>query len=302
MASIPNSFAAAWARAWQNALSVLVKDWGRGMRAWPTMIWIGGSPGAGKSTVASWLARSHDLPLHPIDAWTYEHARRMPPTPPLDAQLASSAESAAAEFITVSHARLPLILDDVAARRLGDVPAVVEGPQLMPSMSGPLPPGHGVWLVTDPAQTHRARSARTGQAERLGALVRRDAVLTEQIRRTAADADLPIIEVPIDPDWAQVTAAVTKALGPVLDSSLRLEHGPDLSRQRRMENLTVCRQLRLWAADAGLTVPPQFRFACECGHSGCQAGRRATADDYAARTGDNAPLLVDDHVATWRTR
>jgi adenylate kinase family enzyme len=33
------------------------------------MLWIGGAPGAGKSTLAWLLSRAADLPLHPVDLW-----------------------------------------------------------------------------------------------------------------------------------------------------------------------------------------------------------------------------------------
>ena len=49
---------------------------------WPVMAWIGGAPGAGKSTIARELARQGDLPLHPIDLWTYAHLDRLPPLRP----------------------------------------------------------------------------------------------------------------------------------------------------------------------------------------------------------------------------
>lgn len=42
--------------------------------AWPPMLWIGGAQGAGKSTLAWALSRAHDLPLHPVDMWAYDHA------------------------------------------------------------------------------------------------------------------------------------------------------------------------------------------------------------------------------------
>jgi hypothetical protein len=99
------------------------------------MVWIGGAPGAGKSTIARDLARRSDLPLHPIDLWTYDRVGRMPPLRPLAEDLAKGPEFAAEAFVKIAWARLEMVAADVRARALGDVPALVEGPQLFPSMA-----------------------------------------------------------------------------------------------------------------------------------------------------------------------
>lgn len=41
------------------------------------MIWIGGTQGSGKSTIARALAVAYDLAWRPIDLFTYDHAGRM---------------------------------------------------------------------------------------------------------------------------------------------------------------------------------------------------------------------------------
>jgi hypothetical protein len=99
---------------------------------WPPTLWIGGAPGAGKSTIARALAQSHDLPLHPIDLWAYDHQGRVQPGPPLDQVLARGPEAAADVFEAESQERIPLVVEDLLARNLGEIPAVVEGPQLFP--------------------------------------------------------------------------------------------------------------------------------------------------------------------------
>jgi len=45
------------------------------------MLWVGGGQGAGKTTLSWHLSRAHDLPLHRIDLWTYDHQARMPSSP-----------------------------------------------------------------------------------------------------------------------------------------------------------------------------------------------------------------------------
>jgi hypothetical protein len=134
----------------------------------PPMIWVGGAQGAGKSTWAWQLSRAHDLPLHPVDLWSYDHLARLPAGDSLDDQLARGPEAAADAFESVSRLRLELVLDDIRARDLGAVPAIVEGPQLMPGFSGELPSGWGVWLVPDPGRTRLAREERLAKAESLG--------------------------------------------------------------------------------------------------------------------------------------
>ncbi|TCC39046.1 hypothetical protein E0H92_21005 [Kribbella speibonae] len=243
------------------------------------MVWIGGAPGAGKSTIARDLARRTDLPLHPVDLWTYAHLERLPPLRPLAEDLAVGPEYAADAFVDIARLRLELVVADVRERGLGDVPAVVEGPQLFPSMADSVPAA--VWLLPDAEQTRRAREERPDRGH-LESLLARDAVLTELVRREAAERGRAVIEVSASPDWAVIARAVEGVLG-VLP---RLEPGAELSQQRRYENLAACRQGRLWQADIGLAELPPYPFACECGTSGCAVTWAGTPDEYDVRRGE----------------
>ena len=242
------------------------------------MVWIGGAPGAGKSTIARDLARRADLPLHPVDLWTYAHLERLPPLRPLAEDLAAGPEYAADAFVEIARLRLELVVADVRERGLGDVPAVVEGPQLFPSMADAVPAA--VWLLPDAEQTRKAREERLGQAQ-LEHLLARDVVLAELVRREAAERGRVVVEVSAVPDWAAITGAVEGALG-VLPG---LQPGEELSRQRRYENLAACRQGRLWQADIGLAELPPYPFACECGTAGCAVTWPGTPDEYDVRRG-----------------
>ena len=272
-------------------------------KLWPPMLWIGGAQGAGKSTLAWDLSRTWDLPLHPVDLWAYDHQARLPAGESLDEELARGPEAAADAFEAVSQARLDLVLADIAARDLGSVPALVEGPQLTPELAARLPDGGGVWLVPDPDRTRRARHERLAREDSLAAgaphpdpsraaaarrprteaLLRRDAILATRIRQAATSAGRPVIEVPATPDWPTIKTRVEAALAPALRAALRLHEGPVLATQRRRENAAAVRQGRLWARDVGLAIPPSYPFACECGTSGCRATWLATPDQYASK-------------------
>ncbi|MGH3404477.1 MAG: hypothetical protein ACRDRJ_18530, partial [Streptosporangiaceae bacterium] len=123
------------------------------------------------------------------------------------------------------------------------------------------------------------------------ALLRRDAVLAARARRAAARAGRPVIEVPADPDWPSIAAAIEAALGPALRAAPRLAEGAALSGQRRRENEAAVRQGRRWTRDAGLVTRPAYPFACECGTSGCPATWRVTPDEYEARAASQAVIL-----------
>jgi hypothetical protein len=105
-------------------------------------------------------------------------------------------------------------------RDLGVVPAIVEGPQLMPGFDGEPPPGWGVWFVPDPGRTRLAREERLAKAESLGGrpvtsrsrvhrLLERDALIADRVRASALLSGRPVIEVPAVPDWPAIAAAAS---------------------------------------------------------------------------------------------
>jgi hypothetical protein len=129
------------------------------------MLWVGGGQGAGK-TILSWhLSRANDLPLHPVDLWTYDHQARLPAGDSLDEQLARGPEAAADAFESASLLRLELVLHDILARdrggrRVGARPALRSAPRL--------PPG---------SELSRQRRHENRTAERQGRLWMREAGL-----------------------------------------------------------------------------------------------------------------------------
>jgi hypothetical protein len=267
------------------------------------MVWIGGGQGAGKTVLAWQLSRANDLPLHRIDLWTYDHLDRMPAHESLDEQLAAGPGAAADAFESHSADRLELVLEDVRSRELGEVPAIVEGPQLMPGFADRLPSGWAVWLLPDPARTRAVYEERLAREEklagreaagrsRLSLVMERNVLLADRIREGAALSGRPVIEVAPEPGWTAIAAELESVLDPALRSAPRLSPGARLSRQRRYENMAAERQGRLWMRAAGLTDQPAFPFGCECGGSGCAAAWLATPAEYAARTAGDRRLVA----------
>src|SRR5262245_60726373 len=97
------------------------------------VLWIGGAPGAGKSTAAWLLAHRHDLRLYPVDASAHAHgAPSRGPTMrwfnalPLDQRFERSPAALADEFLAYSREQFELVLEDLDTYPDGD--AVRVGP------------------------------------------------------------------------------------------------------------------------------------------------------------------------------
>lgn len=249
------------------------------------MFWVGGNPGSGKSTIARQLAHELDLPLHPIDAYAYDHLHRLGDLgPSLDEVLTQGPAAAADDFERVSALRLPVVVDDVRAARVGEVPTLVEGPQLHPDAVAEWAPLAAIWLVTTAERTRAAREERLVDGDQAGRrrvelLVERDQVIGARLGAAAAREGLPVVDVPTDVRWDGVTTAVRAALITALAGRPRLRPGPELAARRRHENDVVHRQISAHERQIGANLPP-FPYACTCGRSGCADVDPATTADY----------------------
>lgn len=255
------------------------------------VLWIGGGSGAGKSTLARRIAYRHDLRLHPVDAYTYAHVERTDPkSQPVMARTHAmdfkelmvdpTAEQQASRFVDYATERFEMILQDVTAR--GDGPlVVVEGPQLLPELVQPVMVGrgHGVWLL--PTSEFTARSLgirnsptpleRESDRERGRRLrLERDALLTDRIRRAAAERDLAVVEM----DGAQEEQSAARLdtfFRPVVQAGPRAVDGAQRRAVRREENAVANDQIAAFRRSLGENAPPEspFDYACECSTLGC---------------------------------
>ncbi len=128
--------------------------------------WLGGSPCAGKSTVAGILARRYDLDVYRVDEAFEDHALRLDPVrqPALVRWLAASpnerwlrpVDDLVDDAIACYREHLGMVLEDVAARP-GMRPLLIEGTALLPAeVAGvALGPERALWLLATPAFQRR---------------------------------------------------------------------------------------------------------------------------------------------------
>lgn len=197
--------------------------------------WIGGGSGAGKSTVARWLAADYGLRLYSTDATISTHARRTNPdaTPLLQTFLAMdmderwlnrSPTEMLKTFPWFQGEGFDLILDDLLA--LPEEPLIVaEGFRLLPRLVAPLlsQPRQAVWLGPTPEFRRSAFerrgftweiSKKTSAPEpALSNLLARDQLFSDEVVREATALRLSALAVAGTLSVDALTQCVAQSLG-----------------------------------------------------------------------------------------
>lgn len=196
-------------------------------------IWIGGSPCAGKSTLAAMLARRHGLTHYSCDDALTAHVQRSnTATYPLLHQLAKSSwneiwtrpvERQIREELAFYREEFPLILEDLTAFP-PDTPIVAEGTALLPELVAPLLQGQcqAIWLVPTAAfqREHYVRRPWLDDILRQCAdpalafdnWMRRDIGFADVVEGSARALGLPVIRVDGKEDAEEVLTRVCGAL------------------------------------------------------------------------------------------
>ena len=209
-------------------------------RALAHVLWIGGPPDGGKTSIAQLLAQRHGLQTYHFDRYEPDHfARADPERHPalhavhpdrLDAEarwLGRSPEVMARETIACWTERAVMAFDDLLVLPL--TPRIIaEGPGFFPVTIAPLldEPRRAVWLVP----TERFKRASVAQRGKLAGvlvsdpararenLIARDLLLGQTIEDGCRSLGLTLLRVDGTRDLAAMAERVAAHFGPFLES------------------------------------------------------------------------------------
>jgi hypothetical protein len=277
------------------------------------VLWIGGPPCSGKTSIARSLAARNDLRVYQSDAHTWEHhdaavARGFPAaasweemTP--DEHWLGELDAMVELSVAANEERCRLMIEDIEA--LPAAPLIVaEGTPLFPSFVDERLAGgdHGVWLLpTQEFQRARLEERPRTMFERtsdptraLENRVQRELRVGELIEDEARARGLHVLHVDETRDLAAVATAVQAIFADVISAGPRAETEPERRGLRRDENLILFRQLSAYferLPEAGDPMTSPVGFACECGATGCDATVEAPLV-VAGRVFSGSGLLV----------
>jgi hypothetical protein len=200
-----------------------------------SVYWIGGAPGAGKSTIARRIAARCGLELYATDDVMADHARRSTAAdaPYLERfkamdmderWLTRSPETMLETFHWFRGEGFPLIVEDLLRRPAG-TPVVAEGFRLLPHLVMPLleKVNHAVWLLPTPAFRDAALASRgadwdlpgrTSDPERARLnLSRRDRMFTDRLIGECERLGCRTVEMDVGVTEDEVTTRLIRLFG-----------------------------------------------------------------------------------------
>ncbi|MGH9048011.1 MAG: hypothetical protein ACRDVW_11975 [Acidimicrobiales bacterium] len=265
------------------------------------VLWIGGPPCAGKTTIASRLARRHGLRLYSADTRTWVHrdralAARNPAAMRWESMTTTerSERSSPAEMLEMSlhRQRGQMVIDDVEG--LPSAPLVVaEGTPVPPWAvpGGIIERSHSVWLIPTIELQDRLLEGRVGTSDHIR--LYRD--LRAVIARDATEAGVAVIPVDGRPALDDAFEEIERRFAAVIAAGPVAGSAGQRRALLREANLAIVAQVRAYFArpwSRGQAETVTGRFACECGDTGCDQDLSLSIGDVAS-----TPPMAPGHSA-----
>lgn len=255
------------------------------------VLWIGGPPCSGKTSVAWLVAGRHDLRGYNSDLHTWDHHDKAVERGYADAtfwQSASPDEIWLAEpaaiiqhTLEANAERCQLMVEDIEA--LPTSPLIIaEGTPLFPWLIANriAARDNAVWLIPTPA-FQRARLLerpqitfqRTSDPSRaLENRIQREIAVSKLIERDARKRGFHIVHVDGSRTVDMVAGAVEELFAATIEAGPRASSREARRELRRCHNRQIHKQVSSYfarVAGAGDPTTTPVPFACECGYSGC---------------------------------
>ena len=260
------------------------------------VLWIGGPPGAGKTTIASRIARKHGLRLYSSDARTWEHrdrairegnpaALRWEAMTPSERWERASLDELLA--LTLHRERGQMIVDDL--RRLPASPLIVaEGSPIAPETVRDR--RRAVWLIPTPEFQRAQLDARWLEPGPLALYLR----LAAEIDRQAREHGMRVVAVDGSRSVDEIVASVERLFADILAEGPHAATPGERRALVREANATIASQVRAYHARPWAEGDPDAAvrtFACECGDRSCDADVRLAVGSF-----DDGPVLAPGHA------
>jgi len=277
------------------------------------VLWIGGPPRSGKTTVATRVARRHGLRWYNADAHTWAHrdraiaaghpgAIRWEAMTPDERWVTTTPERMLE--LSIDLERWPMIVDDLS--RLPATPLIVaEGSTVPPDLvaQGIADPTRAVWLLPTPELQRERLGAPRGVSdpdrarENLAGLY---ALIGAEIERQAAEHGVHVLHVDGSLAVDETVAAVEELFAEPLAEGPRAETREERAALTRYANEVLVAQFEAYFArpwTTGTTKATSLPFACECGDPDCEAVVELAVVVFPA----DEPVLAEGHATTSAT-
>jgi hypothetical protein len=264
------------------------------------VLWIGGPPGSGKTSIAGRIARRNGLRLYSADTRTWAHRDQA-----LRAGLASAQrwellaptqrwERPPDELLDLSlhYERGPMVIEDL--RSLPVSPLIVAEGSTLPASavsSGIAEPHHVVWLLP----TVDFQEAQLAAAETQAGPARLYRLLRQLAEQEVRQHGVPTLAVDGSRSLSETVVAVEQLFREVLATGPRATTLDGRRHLLRETNEAIVAQVRgYWARRPRAEGDPSLvvrMFACECGAPDCDLDVRLTVGQASA-----GPALQAGHT------